>query len=400
MIERKPIHTLSVLQLVLGTLVFLTALLLAGLFLSTANAVDASARLPILSLAWLAGLGALVSLPPLGLAARRLAGKPLPPPQQSSASPQTALRLMLLWPMVMLAGYLAAATPAAEAALAALGLLGLALPLAAAYAWLLRGLRPDSAQRAWGAFSFGYGPGLIIILVLESIFVLIGLVGGAFMLSLSPQWMERLMEIASKAADPTTLDLPGLTRQAQELLANPALQAIGMFFVAFLMPLVEELFKPLAVWGVLKRGLSARSGFQLGMLSGAVFGFIESGVAISQFNTPIGWTSGVVLRAATAILHLMLSALVGYGIGAAVERGSGRFFFKTLTASVGLHGLWNAAAIVVGFNELTGGGQPPVWVSAVCFLLMAGTWLYLLKSVLATAARLREESAQPVQSGA
>ncbi len=394
MIERKPIHTLSVLQLVLGTLVFLTALLLAGLFLSMANVVDDSARLPILSLAWLAGLGALVSLPPLGLAARRLAGKPLPP-QPSNASPQTALRLMLLWPMVILAGYMAAATPAADAALAALGLLGLALPLAAAYAWLMRGLRADSAQRAWGAFSFGYGPGLFIILLLESIFVLIGLIGGAFMLSLSPQWMERLMEFASSAADPTTLDLPGLTRQAQDLLANPAVQAIGLAFVAFLMPLVEELFKPLAVWGVLRRGLSARTGFQLGMLSGAVFGFIESGVAISQFDTPAGWTAGVVLRAATALLHLMLSALVGYGIGAAVEGGSGRLFFKALLASVALHGLWNAAAIVVGFNELSGGGQPPVWVSAVCFLLMAGTWLYLLKRVLVTAARLRAESASP-----
>jgi len=103
----------------------------------------------------------------------------------------------------------------------------------------------------------------------------------------------------------------------------------------------------------------------------------------------------VVLRAATALLHLMLSALVGYGIGAAVEGGSGRLFFKALLASVALHGLWNAAAIVVGFNELSGGGQPPVWVSAVCFLLMAGTWLYLLKRVLVTAARLRAESASP-----
>jgi hypothetical protein len=294
-----------------------------------------------------------------------------------------------------MAGYTVAAYPAADVVLVPLGLLGLGLPMVAAYAWLLQGLRSDSAQRAWGAFSFGYGPGLFTILLLESILVLLGLVGGALLLSLSPEWMERLMEIASNAADPTKLDLPALMRQGQELLHNPAVQVIGMFFVAFLMPLVEELFKPLAVWGVLRRGLSVRTGFQLGILSGAVFGFIESGVAISQFDTPAGWTAGVVLRAATAMLHLMLSALVGYGIGAAVERGSARPFFKALMTSVALHGLWNAAAIVVGFNELAGGGPPPMWVSAVCITLMAGTWLLLLKSVMVTAARLRAESVSP-----
>ena len=387
--EKRSFHTRSALQLVLGALTFLTALLLAGLFVNALRAESALSQ-PAAHLAWLAGLGALATVPPMLLAIRRLAGKAMPAGGFHIPA-RWAVWLMAAFPLVLLAGYLLANTPLAGALLAPLGLLALGLPSAAAYATLARGLKAESAQRGWGVLSFGYGPGLLTTILIEMLFILAGVVALAVVISLSPQALEQLMALAQSVSDPASLDMNALLRQAEDWLRMPAVQALALLFVGLLMPLVEEVFKLLAVWGVLRKGLTARAGFLLGMLSGVVFGFVESGVAISQFFTPADWAAGTGLRAATAILHLMLSALAGYGLGAAVEQKSAKPFLKMLLFSVGLHGAWNAAAVLQAFSELGSGGLAAVGVSVMSILVMAAAWGLLFKRALDVSAQLRKE---------
>ena len=390
--QRPQFHTRSALQLGLGALTLMAALLLAGLFLNAARGEGAAMAQPAMHLTWLAGLGALACLPPMLLAVRRLAGKPLPA-NGIALDVRWARRLMLIWPLVLLAGFAAASLPMAEGLLAPLGLLGLALPLAAAYALFARGLRADSAQRGWGVISFGYAPGLFIVILIEVLFILTSLVALVLVLSLSPQVLEDLLALAESAANPAALDMQALIRQAEELLRLPVVQALALLLVGVLMPLVEEIFKLLALWSVLRRGLSARTGFLLGMLAGGVFGFVESGVAISQFFSAGEWTAGVALRAATALLHLMLSALAGYGLGAAVEQKSAKPFLKMLLFSVALHGVWNAAAVLQAFSELSGAGLQAAGVTVLSTLVMLAAWGLLLKRVLDTSVILRAAQA-------
>jgi len=61
----------------------------------------------------------------------------------------------------------------------------------------------------------------------------------------------------------------------------------------------------------------------------------------------------VALRSATAVLHIGLSGMLGYGITYAWNHKSIGTAARYLFSAVGLHGLWNAMALVSGFSAIS-----------------------------------------------
>jgi RsiW-degrading membrane proteinase PrsW (M82 family) len=132
--------------------------------------------------------------------------------------------------------------------------------------------------------------------------------------------------------------------------------AIALFLVIGLIaPFIEEVFKPMAVWISKGKSLKPSEGFALGLISGGAFTLLESAGLVIQI-TAQDWISAVLLRAATGMLHIGMSGLVGYGIvKARSEHKWGTAILYTLGATA-LHGLWNSMAIINGYysTPLTG----------------------------------------------
>ncbi len=159
------------------------------------------------------------------------------------------------------------------------------------------------------------------------------------------------------------LEMERLTRQmngldpqstaARELLmpwiTRPAVLVLAMIYVSLMVPLVEELFKPLGVWLFSRRLTSRAQGFALGALSGAAYALIET-LGVSPQTT--GWADLLLTRIGTDILHVTTSALMGAAIVNAIQGRKYLQLLGTYILSVSLHGLWNALAILFTFSAL------------------------------------------------
>jgi RsiW-degrading membrane proteinase PrsW (M82 family) len=135
-----------------------------------------------------------------------------------------------------------------------------------------------------------------------------------------------------------------------ELMKQPFISAAIFLIVGFFAPLVEEVFNPMAIWFLLKRPLVEHEGFTLGLISGGAFAILESAGMVIQIDIH-DWLIAILLRAATGVLHIGLSGLVGYGLVRSWNRKqSGRGILYTLSATI-LHGAWNSLALLSGLSS-------------------------------------------------
>ena len=89
-------------------------------------------------------------------------------------------------------------------------------------------------------------------------------------------------------------------------LNNPLVILVILFFVSGVGPLIEEAFKPLAVWLVGKHLRSTAEGFALGALCGAGFAILEGLLVSSGAVDMAGY--GVAARATSSLMHITASA--------------------------------------------------------------------------------------------
>jgi RsiW-degrading membrane proteinase PrsW (M82 family) len=165
-----------------------------------------------------------------------------------------------------------------------------------------------------------------------------------------PGWLDELQRLAQRLT--VLQNNPQAIEQVlQGYLQNP-LAIYGMLAtLAFLVPLLEELLKPLAVWFLLGRQLSAAEGFVAGAVCGGAFTLLESLMTLSSSGQNDGWAALVVARAGTSLLHISTSALLGWALAHAWRsRSAGcSAYLRLLLAyllAVSLHGIWNGLSIV------------------------------------------------------
>jgi len=217
-----------------------------------------------------------------------------------------------------------------------------------------------SSQRAWGVFGVGMTIGPLLAIMAEVMVIAVGILVVAVYLGFNPEKMleiERLVKQVQQAPD-----LDSLIYQVGPLLKNPLTLFVGLTFLSFLVPIIEETAKSLGVWFVADRIRFPAQGFALGVLSGAGFALAES--LSASLTADNSWALTLSMRAISGSMHMLASGLLGWGIAyARLEKRYLRLIGMILLAML-LHSAWNAGAVF----SVWGGARVMLAMPGVDFL--------------------------------
>jgi hypothetical protein len=346
---------LTIAQLIISGLGMVFSLFAAGILaivglISLASDNTLSTQAPaIFGLAWVALLAAAVALPSLFYGYQRLSGQE--PRIRLPDGYRVSSLLLLVWPVVLALGSLVASTSLAWLVLPPLVLLAVALPIW----WLVerarRKLPLNSPQSNWGLLSFGIfitTPLATIVEILVFFFIFIALV---IWISSRPDLAVQMEQLGRQL-----IQAQGSPEQVLEILQpyvqNPLAVYGVIALIAGLIPLIEELVKPLGIWLLAGGNLTPAKGFAAGAVCGGAFALLESLLSVTG-PAGSGWLGLVVARAGTGLLHITTTALVGWGIATAwnVKRGVLRLGLAYFAAAA-LHGIWNFFSLLIGLASL------------------------------------------------
>lgn len=301
-------------------------------------------------------LCAVLLLPSAGFALARLAGQQVERyPGQGKINPWVFILLLgTSFSIFLFAGaMISQSIPLAWIVLPILHILVIGIPVATILYLGGRGLPKGSPQRAWGIFGAGMtlGPGLIF--VLEIIALLAAAFAAALLIALSPDQLDKLSHLVEQLQT-VNLNPDEILPILQPYLKNPLIILGVLIFMSGIVPMLEEGFKPIGVWLLVKRRLTPAEGFTAGLLSGAGFALVESLGYTSSGGQ--GWVSSVLLRAPTALMHILACGLTGWGLTKAVSQHRIRWLLAGYGSAVAIHGLWNgftlaAAGIVLLYPD-------------------------------------------------
>lgn len=338
--------------------------------------------LPLYSSGMLSLLVALLNIPAFILSIRYLQGKTV-----RAAVPslfKAASLSLILWIGALAGGYFAVQLPGVPLLAALLTVAAVIIPIW----WLVefgrRKLPRSNAAREWGTLAVGLTASPFIIMVIETTLLLVVGVGVFIALSANPDAIHQISEIFKNIEDYQG-SLEQVERLIYDLAQNPAV-ATGLFMViGVLAPFVEELFKPMAIWFLLNRPLKESEGFSLGLISGGAFALLESAGLVGQIGGDT-WLPAVVLRAATGLLHIGLSGLVGYGMVRSWNRRPFARSLLYLLAAGALHGAWNSMALLSGLAtsplQLQTGEFQPTLQSILPIIGMVAIFIAVLVIIL------------------
>lgn len=230
--------------------------------------------------------------------------------------------------------------------------------------WLLFGIGTKGIELGprWRVFSIlgiGVTLGPFIMIVLELVvllsIVIITSITIAIRQPLLFQELSRIGKIIQNETDPEVV-----LGMLAPYIANPIVIASIIGYIALLVPMIEEMFKPLAVWIFATKIETPAQGFAMGMLSGAAFALIESLNASGDGSA--SWSLIVTIRAGTSLLHMTTSGLMGWGIVSAFREKKIMRLAAAYLSAVCLHGIWNASAIGVGISSIGELIDKPEWL--------------------------------------
>jgi hypothetical protein len=273
----------------------------------------------------------------------------------------------------------------------------IALPI-----WILlsigtNGIELGPRWRVFGIFGLGMTVGPLIMIALETILLLVIIIAAVVMIAVqNPDLFQKIISLSQRIQTETDPDL--ILKLLSPYIINPAVIATLLGYIAFLVPLIEELLKPLAVWIFARKIDTPAQGFAMGMLSGAAFALLESLNASGDGST--SWTVIVSVRAGTSLLHMSASGLVGWGIVSAFHDKKVLRFFGAYFSAVAIHGIWNACAVGAGISTIGQLIDKPEWLfniipAAACGMSVLG--IGMLAVLIASNRKLRSAAA-PIPS--
>ena len=352
--ERPSLHWPSALQLALSLLVVLGTLGLAGLIvfsavfaLLTQNFSNAEA-LGSLMTAFACLVAALTAFYSAYFAYQRVSPSPFSW-SWFEKIPSLLMRkpgwLVLLW--LLLGAALSQSEILALFALPPIHALTVSTIFLGLFLIASRGINLGSRQRLVGVFASGLiiGPAFALIVEIIVGFILL-LVLGIYLgtQSIYTELINRFSQL-----EISTLSEMELLEMLRPLGDDPWILVSAFLFIAVLVPLIEELIKPIGLYLSLNRPWSPATGFAFGALSGAGFALFEN---LSLAASASEWLPLVTARIGTTAMHMLTSGLVGWSIASArQEKRYWRILWAYLTA-VFLHGLWNGLAILIGFATI------------------------------------------------
>ncbi len=246
-----------------------------------------------------------------------------------------------LWALVLLLAAQYNRAPGAAWFVPFVHFLAIALPIYFVIRFALNQIPMGTIQRVWGVFSVGMTIGPLLAVVAEMTVFFLGILVVVIYLGLNPEKMADVEHLVNQIQQAP--DMESLLYQVGPLLKNPLTLVVGLGFLSFLVPIIEETSKSLGVWLVADRIKVPAQGFALGALSGAGFALAES--LSATLTTDDSWAVTLSMRAISGSMHMLASGLFGWGIAyARLEKRYFRLLGMWLLAML-LHSVWNAGAV-------------------------------------------------------
>ena len=291
-----------------------------------------------------------LTIPSLVSSIRYLTGKP-PRPAVRRKLLYASLAILLV-PLLILLESRLPANPSASWISAIISVLTVLIPIW----WFLEigryRLAAGSAQRQWGLSTFSIFITLPVIILVEIIVLGIGLVFAALWLVQQPEFAPFINQFSGQFP-PDLQSLENLSFDFLPLLSRPEVIAALLAAVVLVVPMLEELLKPLALWLLHKRGLTPAEGFTAGLICGAAFALIESLFSVSAVM-PGDWLYTVTGRLGTGLLHIFTASLNGWALASTWRDGRHMRVALTYILTVLIHGAWNFFAVMMGLQTITG----------------------------------------------
>ncbi len=336
------------------------AFLLSGLLLISgiSTQIDSSENVILGSLIWYSVLSGVLLIPVflLGLFDYRKKAIPNWMNTDRPVVKKGSLWLILALPVVFLAGWLTAGQEALSIFL--LGLINIlvtGIPVLWIYLVSQNGIKGGSQGRKWRIFGFSFTimPFVVMIVELLAILILVGFVGiwMAYKMSINPQLQSELLFLSNKISQ-IEGDLDGIVQLIQPYILQPGVIFWVIAISSGIIPLIEELLKPIAIWSLAGRKISPQEGFVSGVLCGAGFALLENLLYFQAAVTPDDWLLMALGRIGTAVLHILVSGLVGWGLARTWRDGKWIPLIAMTLGAVALHGFWNVLALLSGIAPM------------------------------------------------
>ena len=268
----------------------------------------------------------------------------------------------------------------------------IALPLWTILGAGTRNTPPSSRWRTWGVLGISMTLVPFILLILEIFIGLFIVIIVAVYISSQPALANELQRLFTQFSyiNPESPDANEVLRLLIPYVTKPGTIITILVYLSILVPLVEELIKPLGVWILARKLNSPSQGFALGALSGAGYGLAETINVSGQVGD---WGSLLFTRIGTGLLHITTSALMGAAIVMAWRERRYLRLAGTYLIAILLHGLWNAAAITYGISAVAGEFDqtyPFDSIHTATLISMGVLTIVLLATLLITNCKLRD----------
>jgi hypothetical protein len=356
--SRPGMHWPSIAQFALSLtaafISFTSAISLAGLgFVQLINPAGLPQQAVTLFIGAASGfLVGVLLLPSAWYALLRLIGKPSMSPawvSRASNHPILLVLALILVLLALMAGNFISNNPRIAWLLPPLQLMAVGLPVFIFSTIGRWKLSAGSPQRSWGIFSLGLVLGPAVILVLEILAGIALFFLAILYISLQPDLQREMMLLvqrlnAARNSPDTILSI------LRPYLTQPLVLLTMFAFVSGIVPLIEEFLKPIGVWFVAGRRLSAAQGFAAGLLSGTGYALFEN-MAVSSIGN--NWAITVIARMGTAVMHITTAGLMGWALITAINERRYLRLGVIYLLSVFIHGLWNSLALLSAVSDLS-----------------------------------------------
>lgn len=257
---------------------------------------------------------------------------------------------LAVWFIVLAVGYFAGRNEKWFVFLAPLTTTAILIPIWGLITIARSGLPRSTSQRERGTFTIGLTVAPLIIIITELVFIFGVIVVVMIILGFQSDLTEQLLSLLENL-NANSSRIGELENMLFELMQQPLVATAIFVSLGVIAPLIEEIFKPMAIWLLLNRPLKDHEGYALGLISGGAFALLESTGMVIQMS-PQEWLPAIALRAATGVLHIGLSGLVGYGLARSWSMQKRMHSVLYLLSAAALHGAWNSLALFSGLASM------------------------------------------------
>ena len=338
----------------------------------------------------------MLNVPTLITSIKKFQKKPI---RQSKISyPQKANYFLLLWLLIITVGFFVSREGNKIFLLAPLTVAAVFIPVWWLIEFSRRGLPRSTRLREWGTLTIGLTITPIVIISIELLLTAIATVAVMIRLGFQPNLSSQLHSFI-KNINQYQGGIVELEQILYEIMKQPIISTAIFLILGLIAPLIEEIFKPMSTWFLLSRPLEEFEGFSLGLISGGAFAILESAGIVIQMGSQ-DWLIAIVLRAATGVLHIGLSGLVGYGLARSWRQKKFVRGILYIIAATILHGVWNSMSLLSGFSSSLfnkPGMETSGFSSIISLIFIIIIFVSVIAITLSINSRLRQDLARPTE---